>query len=134
MLAVAWIASASASVLPVRENTAITAAPCACLLYTSMGPDGEVVVADTAWPRPSISGKLEIYCQFKADNANRTGLNPEPIKPYANYFVPNRGYQETFADWDNKVKGAYPLQAYTPHYLRRAHTCYDNMTLSLIHI
>ena len=93
-----------------------------------IGENGEVVVADTAWPRPSLSGKLEIYCQFKADNANRTGLNPEPLKPYANYFVPYRGYQETFADWDNKVKGAYPLQAYTPHYMRRAHTCYDNMT------
>ena len=92
-----------------------------------IGPDGEVIVADPAWPRPSQSGKLEIYCQFKADNANRTGLNPEPIKPYANYFAPNRGYQETFDDWDAKVKGAYPLQAYTPHYMRRAHTCYDNM-------
>ena len=93
-----------------------------------IGENGEVVVADTAWPRPSRSGKLEIYCQFKADNVNRTGLNSEPIKPYANYFVPNRGYQDTFADWDAKVKGAYPLQAYTPHYMRRAHTCYDNMT------
>ncbi len=92
-----------------------------------IGPDGEVIVADPAWPRPSQSGKLEIYCQFKADNANRTGLNPEPIKPYANYFAPNRGYQETFDDWDAKVKGAYPLQAYTSHYMRRAHTCYDNM-------
>lgn len=93
-----------------------------------IGENGEVVVADTAWPRPSRSGKLEIYCQFKADNVNRTGLNSEPIKPYANYFVPNRGYQDTFADWDAKVKGAYPLQAYTPYYMRRAHTCYDNMT------
>lgn len=93
-----------------------------------IGENGEVVVADTAWPRPSRSGKLEIYCQFKADNVNRTGLNSEPIKPYANYFVPNRGYQDTFADRDAKVKGAYPLQAYTPHYMRRAHTCYDNMT------
>ena len=93
-----------------------------------IGENGEVVVADTAWPRPSRSGKLEIYCQFKADNVNRTGLNSEPIKPYANYFVPNRGYQDTFADWGAKVKGAYPLQAYTPHYMRRAHTCYDNMT------
>ena len=75
-----------------------------------IGENGEVVVADTAWPRPSRSGKLEIYCQFKADNVNRTGLNSEPIKPYANYFVPNRGYQDTFADWDAKVKGAYLLQ------------------------
>ena len=93
-----------------------------------IGEDGtSVTVADPAWPRPSRSGKLEIYCQFKADNVNRVGLNPEPIKPYANYFVPNRGYQETFADWDAKAKGPYPLQAYTPHYMRRAHTCYDNM-------
>ena len=30
-----------------------------------IGENGEVVVADTAWPRPSRSGKLEIYCQFK---------------------------------------------------------------------
>ena len=92
-----------------------------------IGPNGEVVVSDPAWPRPSLSGKLEIYCQFKADNVNRIGINPEPIKPYANYFVPYRGYQETFSDWENKVKGDYPLQAYTPHYMRRAHTCYDNM-------
>ena len=94
-----------------------------------IGEDGEsVVVADPAWPRPSVSGKLEIYCQYKADNVNRIGLNDTPIKPYANYFVPRRGYQETFANWEAKEKGAYPLQAYTPHYMRRAHTCYDNMT------
>ena len=94
-----------------------------------IGEDGKTaVVADTAWPRPSLSGKLEIYCQFKADNVNRIGLNDEPIKPYANYFGPRRGYQETFVD--GKIGGeraAYPLQAYTPHYMRRAHTCYDNM-------
>ena len=84
--------------------------------------------ADTAWPRPSLSGKLEIYCQFKADNVNRTGLNPEPIKPYANYFVPRRGYQETFVDGEiGGERAKYPLQAFTPHYMRRAHTCYDNM-------
>ena len=75
-----------------------------------------------------MSGKLEVYCQYKADNVNRIGLNDAPIKPYANYFVPRRGYQETFANWEAKEKGAYPLQAYTPHYMRRAHTCYDNMT------
>lgn len=92
-----------------------------------IGEKGEVVVADTAWPRPSKSGKLEIYCQYKADNVNKIGLNDEPIKPYANYFVPRRGYQETFSDWESKVKGDYPLQAYTPHYMRRAHSCYDNM-------
>ena len=69
-------------------------------------------MADPAWPRPSQSGKLEIYCQFKADNANRTGLNPEPIKPYANYFAPNRGYQETFDDWDAKAVSYTHLDVY----------------------
>jgi anaerobic dimethyl sulfoxide reductase subunit A len=94
----------------------------------TIGSDGtSVVVSDPAWPRPSISGKLEIYCQFKADNANRTGMNDTPIKPYANYFVPVRGYETSFDDWDNKVRGKYPLQAYQPHYMRRAHSCYDNM-------
>lgn len=93
-----------------------------------IGEDGvSAVVADTAWPRPSLSGKLEIYCQYKADNVNRTGLNPEPIKPYANYIEPVRGYKDTFSDWASKTKGKYPLQAYTPHYMRRAHSCYDNM-------
>ena len=92
-----------------------------------MDDDDNVTVIDPAWPRPSQSGKLEIYCQFKADNVNKTGLADEPIKPYANYFVPRRGYQETFANWDTKEKAKYPLQAYTPHYMRRAHSCYDNM-------
>ncbi|MBM6999265.1 molybdopterin-dependent oxidoreductase [bacterium] len=92
-----------------------------------IGPDGEVAVTDTAWPRPSVSGKLEIYCQFKADNANKAGLSEEPIKPYANYFEPVRGWKNTFSDWDAQVKGDYPLMGFQPHYLRRAHTNYDNM-------
>ena len=87
--------------------------------------DGKVV---PAWPRPSTSGKLEIYSQQKADGMNIIGTNPVPIKPYANYFDPKIGYKNTFSDWENKVKGQYPLMAYTPHYMRRAHTCYDNMT------
>lgn len=78
-------------------------------------------------PLPSASGKFELYCQAKADDYNICGVNPEPIKPYANYFVPHQGYQDTFSDWDNKVKGEFPLQAYTGHYMRRAHTAYDNM-------
>ena len=78
-------------------------------------------------PLPSNSGKFELYCQLKADNYNIMGINPDPIKPYANYIVPVQGYEESFADWENKVKGEYPIQAYNIHYQRRAHTCYDNM-------
>lgn len=78
-------------------------------------------------PLPSESGKFELYSQQKADHLNMSGLNPDPIKPYANYIVPVNGYEASFANWENKVKGDYPLQMYTPHYLRRGHTCYDNL-------
>ncbi|MEC4271916.1 molybdopterin-dependent oxidoreductase [Adlercreutzia sp. R25] len=78
-------------------------------------------------PLPSKSGKWELYCQLKADNYNVQGINPEPIKPYANYIVPVNGYEESFTDWAGKVKGNYPLQAYTAHYIRRAHTRFDNL-------
>ncbi|MEC4271818.1 molybdopterin-dependent oxidoreductase [Adlercreutzia sp. R25] len=77
-------------------------------------------------PRPSRSGKLELYCQLKADNFNVMEINPEPIKPYANYIVPIDGYEASFADWENKVKGEYPIQMYNHHYLRRSHTSFDN--------
>lgn len=79
-------------------------------------------------PLPSQSGKFELYCQAKADSYNVMGLNPEPIKPYANYIRPIAGYEDSFEDWEGKKKGEFPLQLYTPHYLRRAHTCYDNIS------
>ena len=94
--------------------------------YSVIGYD-DFVSDPEANPLPSASGKFELYCQAKADDLNVCGVNPDPIKPYANYFVPNQGYQDTFSDWENKVKGDYPLQAYTGHYMRRAHTCFDNM-------
>ena len=78
-------------------------------------------------PRPSASGKFEIYCQVKADTLNCVGWNSEPIKPYANYIVPNEGYEASFADWENKIKGEYPFQLYQPHYPRRSHTTLDNL-------
>ena len=86
------------------------------------------IVTQTAWPRPSNSGKLEIYSQRKADAINIIGIADEPIKPYPNYFDPTIGYKDTFSDWENKIKGDYPLQAYTPHYMRRAHSNFDNAT------
>ena len=32
------------------------------------------------------------------------------------------GIEDTFADWDNQVKGDFPLQLYTIHYMRRSHS------------
>lgn len=79
-------------------------------------------------PRGSNSGKFEIYCQDKADQVNISSyLTDESLKPYPTMLVGSEGtYYSSFTDWDSKTKGSYPLQAYTPHYLRRSHTTMDN--------
>ncbi|WP_102374673.1 molybdopterin-dependent oxidoreductase [Raoultibacter massiliensis] len=76
-------------------------------------------------PVNSKSGKMEIYCQTKADGINAMGRSV--IKPYPSYRPALHGYEESFADWEGKVKGDYPFQMYNPHYLRRAHTGFDNV-------
>lgn len=78
-------------------------------------------------PLPTTSGKWELYCQQKADTLNMLGWADEPIKPYPEYRVPLNGYEESFSDWENKVKGAYSLQMVNSHYLRRSHTSYDTV-------
>lgn len=78
-------------------------------------------------PLPSKSGKFEIYCQWKGDTLNSLKYSDTVYKPYPTYIRPFEGYEDTFADWDNKVKGDYPYQVFNPHYLRRAHTALDNV-------
>ena len=74
---------------------------------------------------PSKSGKFEIYCQTKADMINAMGRSQ--VKPYPTYIAPLHGYEESYRDWNKKVKGDYPYQVYNPHYLRRAHTVFDSV-------
>ncbi|MGE4273087.1 MAG: molybdopterin-dependent oxidoreductase [Desulfitobacterium sp.] len=78
-------------------------------------------------PLPSNSGKFEIYCQKKADALNAFGYDDNVYKPYPTYHVPMEGYEETFIDWENKIKGDFPYQVFNPKYPRRAHTNYDNV-------
>lgn len=78
-------------------------------------------------PLPSHSGKFEIYCQWKGDWLAASPRGDTPFKPYPTYQVPIEGYETTFDDWDNQVKGDYPYLFFTPHYLRRAHTTLDNV-------
>ncbi len=47
--------------------------------------------------------------------------------PIPTYNPPIEGYEDTFADWDKKVKGDYPLQLFTIHYRRRSHSIFDNI-------
>ncbi|MBD4631509.1 dimethyl sulfoxide reductase subunit A, partial [Xanthomonas citri pv. citri] len=76
-------------------------------------------------PLATASGKWELYCQTAADAENAKGLMDE-IKPYGCLNV-SGGYFATFSDYENRVKGDFPLMVYEPHYLRRAHTTHDNV-------
>ncbi|MEG0776382.1 MAG: molybdopterin-dependent oxidoreductase [Raoultibacter sp.] len=78
-------------------------------------------------PRKTPSGKIEIYCQTKADALNAAGYTKNYTwKPYPTYKTPVNGYEATFSDFAQGKKGEYPYQIYNPHYLRRSHTQFDN--------
>lgn len=87
-------------------------------------------------PLGTASGKFEIYCQAKADyfdmiNGYSNGgtgfenfVQPGPLPKYLEAPL---SYKASFDDWENKVKGKYPVQIAHLHYLRRAHTDCDNL-------
>lgn len=75
-------------------------------------------------PLPTPSGKLEIYAQAYADYVNACGFSE--ITPQPKYIPPIEGYEDTFSDWGNKVKGEYPLQMFDLHMLRRGHSSGHN--------
>ncbi|HEX9016148.1 MAG TPA: molybdopterin-dependent oxidoreductase, partial [Chloroflexota bacterium] len=70
-------------------------------------------------------GKYMIHCQELADLVTATGWNKGYA--YAKYEPPTEGFEATFSDWKNQVKGPYPLQMCNIHYPRRAHSCMDNV-------
>ncbi len=77
-------------------------------------------------PLQTTTGKFEIHCQPLADLIAAYGFTT--IAPIAQYWRPLEGYEDTFADWDKRVKGEYPLQSCNPHSLRRSHSVFDNIT------
>ena len=72
-----------------------------------------------------MSGKFEIHCQALADKIEAVGF--ETIRPIPVYKPPIEGYEDTFADWERKIKGEYPLQLLNLHVPRRAHSNFDNV-------
>jgi anaerobic dimethyl sulfoxide reductase subunit A len=76
-------------------------------------------------PLETDSGKLELHCQALADYISGVGFST--IRPNAVYDRVTEGYEDTFADWDNKIKGEFPLQLYNIHHPRRSHTVFDNV-------
>ena len=81
-----------------------------------------------AHPRKSASGKIELFCQKKADIFTKLGWqdSDNPIPPYATYVRPRYGYEDSFDDWEGKAKGSYPIQVFNGHYLRRSHSSFDS--------
>ena len=75
-------------------------------------------------PLGTPSGKFELHCTTYANTINQ--LKWAQIEPIPTYLRGAEDYIDTFSDWDNKVKGEYPLQAYTPHYIGRGHTNFAN--------
>ena len=76
-------------------------------------------------PLKTASGKFPIHCQALADKIKAYGWTE--VRPIPTYPLVNEGYEYTFADWENKIKGDYPLQLITLHYPRRAHTNFDSV-------
>jgi anaerobic dimethyl sulfoxide reductase subunit A len=76
-------------------------------------------------PLDTTSGKLELYCQAIVDFVEAKGYTE--IDPIPTYTPRQEGYEDTFADWKNKVKGDYPFQLVTIHYARRSHSIFDNI-------
>jgi anaerobic dimethyl sulfoxide reductase subunit A len=78
-----------------------------------------------AHPVATPSGKLEIHCQALADFVRSCGWTEVQAIPA--YNRAREGYEDTFADWERREKGDFPLQFYSVKYLRRAHSVYDNV-------
>lgn len=76
-------------------------------------------------PLRTESGKVELHCRVLAEDIYNLGWSK--IRPIPEYIPAKRGYEETFSDWKNKVKGPYPLQMYNKHYWRRSHSEFDNV-------
>jgi anaerobic dimethyl sulfoxide reductase subunit A len=88
--------------------------------------DHEDFVTDpVANPKETPSGKIEIHCQPFADKVEGYGFTPETPIPMWDHI--EEGIEDTYDDWDRKVKGDYPLQLYTIHYKRRSHSILDNI-------
>jgi anaerobic dimethyl sulfoxide reductase subunit A len=77
------------------------------------------------YPRQTPSKKIELHSQTLKEKIESYGFNAQ--SPIAAYDPPDEGYEATFADWKNKIKGDFPLQLFTIHYKRRSHSILDNV-------
>jgi anaerobic dimethyl sulfoxide reductase subunit A len=78
-----------------------------------------------AHPVKTATGKLEIYS--KALQEYYALFHTTPIDPLPKYVPAVEGYEDSFVDWEKKVKGEYPFQMVTPHQARQVHSAYYNV-------
>ena len=82
-----------------------------------------------ACPRDtSESGLLEAYSKPLADKINSMGY-VDNVKPIPTFIEPLDGYEQTFSDFEGGVKGEYPYQVVTMHYMGRSHTTFGNVSV-----
>ena len=77
-------------------------------------------------PTKSETGKLQIYSPTVSEWIASSGFTTKG--PLPKYDPPIEGYEETFDDFEKGVKGDFPLQLYTIHYMRRSHSSFDNVS------
>ena len=77
-------------------------------------------------PLSTPSGKLQIHSANLVKSIKMYGWTE--VTPIPTYRPPLQGYEATFENFDTRVKGKFPLQIWTPHYMRRSHSVYDNVT------
>jgi anaerobic dimethyl sulfoxide reductase subunit A len=90
-----------------------------CIAYKDFRDD------PVANPVKTPSGKLHIFSQDLADEIKLYGWTE--VAPIAKYLPAREGYEDTFKNLKRREKGDYPLQLFTPHYLRRSHSVFDNV-------
>jgi anaerobic dimethyl sulfoxide reductase subunit A len=76
-------------------------------------------------PVKTRSGKLEIFSR-NLEEIIKT-YNTTYVDPLPKYVPAVEGYEDSFSDWDNKVKGEYPYQLLGIHIARQAHSSFGNV-------
>ena len=76
-------------------------------------------------PLGTESGKLELYSPALKAAIDKAGWNEGYA--YAKYVPPTEGYEATFSDFENGVKGEYPFQVISNHDLRGTHSVYNQV-------
>lgn len=76
-------------------------------------------------PLKTESGKLEIFSRSLEERMSV--YHTTYVGPLAKYAPAKEGYEDSFADWENKVKGEYPFQMLGIHIARQAHSAFGNV-------